>query len=288
MNRTLRIYLLLLAALVLLWAGRHWSDLGDMARGADLLLLSATALYGLSHLFRMLRLVLLTLDQRDKAFALSAAHALTAFPSSFLPFKIGEILRLAALFHVFDFRRKAGAVWLAERFGDVVVIALFILGLYLFDVRVPAAMRTVFFFFVLASLFGLLAMFAVAKTFVYLNRHLVLVSHSRHGLWLLRVSHALRQLELDIYRSVEGRLTGLLLLSVLIWSLEIAALSLFLNRLGAAETDFSAMFAAGLLASLPGGGAGAFGQYQSLALVALTLLFLAALSLAARMRLTRS
>lgn len=69
----------------------------------------------------MLRLALLTLDERYKAFPLILAHTLTAFPSSFLPFKIGEVLRLAAFFHVFKRRQKALAVWMAERFGDVLV-----------------------------------------------------------------------------------------------------------------------------------------------------------------------
>lgn len=287
MKRLDRIYLALLCMLVAGWLILHGGALGaSLALNDPVMLLGAVALYGLSHLLRMLRLVLLTLDQRDKAFAISAAHALTAFPSSFLPFKIGEALRLAALFRVFGKRRKAAAVWLSERFGDVVVIACFILSLYLLNAPVPPAMRTVFVLFVLASLFGLLALFAVAKTFVYLNRHLVLHSYSRHGLWLLKLSHALRQLELDIYRSVEGRLTGLLLLSLIIWLLEIAALSLFIN-LFAQHGDFASLFANGLLASLPGRST-AFGQFQLLALAVLTLLFLFALGLAARIKSMRS
>jgi hypothetical protein len=291
MTITVRIYLLLLTALVLGWLLHNAAPVAALAHSPDLLaLLGVAGLYLVSHLFRMLRLALLTLDERGKAFALAAAHALTAFPSSFLPLKIGEIIRLGAFFHVFEHRRKALAVWLAERFGDVVVIATLILGLQLFSVNVPDAMRTVFVVFVLASAFGLLSLMAVAKTFVYLNRHLVLTSHSSRGLRLLRASHALRQLELDIYRSVEGRMTGFLLLSVLIWSLEIAALSLFIDRFSQGSGDFAALFAAGLLASLPGGavgGAGAFGLYQSLALVLLATLFLAVLWTGARLRTVR-
>lgn len=291
MSRSVRVYLILLLGVVLAWlwlrapaiAGfghdTHWAGL-----------LGVTALYLCSHVFRMLRLALLTLDERDKAFPLIAAHTLTAFPSSFLPFKIGEVLRLGAFFHVFERRQKAVAVWLAERFGDVLVITAFILGLYLFNIGVPPAMRTVFMLFVLASAVGLLGLFAVAKVFVYLNRHLVLASHTPRGLALLRASHRLRRLEMDIYKSVEGRLSGFLLLSVLIWAIEILALSLFINQLAIGEPDFAALFAAGLLASLPGGGGGAaaFGLYQSLALVVLTLVFLLAVWLAARFKLLRA
>lgn len=243
----------------------HWSGL-----------LKIAALYLSSHLFRMVRLALLTLDERDKAFPLVAAHTLTAFPSSFLPFKIGEVLRLAAFLHVFERRRKAIAVWLAERFGDVLVITLFILGLYLLKIPIPSAMHTVFVLFVVAGAIGLLGMFATAKVFVYVNRHLVLASHSVHGLALLRASHLLRGLELDVQRSVEGRLSALFLLSLFIWAVEISALSMFINQFAIGEPDWASLFAAGLLASLPGGAAVAvnFGLYQSLALVVLTLLFL--------------
>lgn len=290
MSHKVRIYLALLLTIVVSWAWARVPALRGLVRDANCWgLFGVTGLYLCSHFFRMLRLALLTLDRRDKAFPLIAAHALTAFPSSFLPFKIGEVLRLSAFFHVFECRQKALAVWLAERFGDVLVITAFILGLYLFNVSVPAAMRMVFAVFVSISAVGLVGLFAVAKTFVYLNRHLVLSSSSARGLVLLRASHQMRSLEAAIYRSVEGRVSGFLLLSVLIWGGEISALSLFISLFSISGADFAALFASGLLASLPGGGTGAaaFGLYQSLALVMLTLIFLLFVWLGARYNILR-
>jgi hypothetical protein len=151
-------------------------------------------------------------------------------------------------------------------------------------------MRTVFVLFVLASGLSLLGFFAVAKIFVYLNRHLVLTSYTPRGLTVLRASQVLRRLEVAIYKSVEGRVSGFLLLSVLIWSVEILALSLFINQLGIGDPDLAALFTSGLLASLPGGGgvSNAFGLYQSLGLVALTLVFLLVVSLPARSKILRT
>ncbi|MDB5820805.1 MAG: hypothetical protein JWQ11_4445 [Rhizobacter sp.] len=132
MSRVLRVYLLLLLLVVIGWSWWRTPNIANFFSGTNwLALLGVTALYLCSHLFRMMRLALLTLDERDKALPLIAAHVLTAFPSSFLPFKIGEVLRLGAFFRVYSGRRKALAVWLAERFGDVLVIAAFICGLYL-------------------------------------------------------------------------------------------------------------------------------------------------------------
>jgi len=291
MNKRLRLYLLLLLTVVIGWLYYRAPAIAGFARHAHWTSLAGiTALYLCSHILRMLRLALLTLDERTKVFPLIAAHTLTAFPSSFLPFKLGEVLRLAAFFHVYERRQKALAVWLAERFGDMLVITAFILGLYLFNISVPPAMRTIFVLFVLASVFGLLGLFAVAKVFVYLNRHLVLASHTPRGLALLRASHALRGIEAGMYKSVEGRVSGFLLLSILVWSVEILALSLFVKQMAIDEPNFAALFASGLLASLPGGaaGAGAFGLYQSLAMVVLTLVFLLAVWLAARLHSPRT
>jgi hypothetical protein len=139
----------------------------------------------------------------------------------------------------------------------------------------------VFLVFLLVSMFGLLGLFTVAKTFVYLNRHLVLNSSSARGLKLLRASHALRQLEGSLKRSLEGRLTGLLLLSALIWLLEISALALFLEHLAPSNSSFAALFANGLLNNLSASPTAA-GQYQTLVLAALALLSLGVLGLARR------
>ena len=292
MAPNVRLYCILLFALVTVWLLLYAQTIELVIHRTNILILvGVILLYIASHVFRMLRLALLTLDERDKASALIVAHTLTAFPSSFLPIKTGELLRLAAFFHVFDYRRKAFAIWLAERFGDVLMITAFIIGFYLFKVSVPNSMRAVFIIFTLISVFGLLSLFAVANVFVYLNRHLVLTSHSTRGLMLLRVSHALRLLELDIYKSVEGRLTGFLLLSVLIWGLEIASLTLFINHFSIRGPDFASMFTSGLLAGLRGGIIGetsAFALYQSLALAFLTLLFLTILWLANFLKIVRN
>lgn len=278
----LRLYVGLLALLAALWL---LDGASRFAASDALALLPAAALYLGAHLARMLRLALLTLDQRERAVPLAAAHTLTAFPSSLLPFKLGELLRLAAFFQVYRGRGKALAVWLAERFGDVVVLTAFICALYLLRVELPGALRLLLLVFVLATMLGLLGLFAVAKTLVYLNRHLVLSSHSQRGLRLLRASHALRLLELDLYRSVEGRLAGFALLSILVWTLDIAALVLYARSMSASGPGFGAMFANALLANLPGG-ASDFGPVQSLVLAGLTLLCVGALYFASRKRST--
>lgn len=220
---------------------------------------------------RMFRLILLTLDDRKKCFPIAIAHALTAFPCSLIPFKIGELLRLAAFDQVFDRRVKAIAVWLAERVGDMLILSLFLLSLYWFNVKVPPSVIGICIVFVLVCGVCIGGSIAILKTFNYLNRHLVLNSLTGRSLALLHTGHNLNLIENSIRKSLEGRVIGFLLISIIIWALEIFALSLFINDISVVRHDFAGIFADGLLASLINTDSNGFAAYRSAALVTLTI-----------------
>jgi uncharacterized membrane protein YbhN (UPF0104 family) len=267
-------YLWLLAAVILLWCLQSATRLPTAFNNVNMTyVLAVIGIYSLSHLFRIMRLALLTLDQRSAIMPLIACHAITALPSALLPFKIGEIIRLSSFFYLF--RGKKGlAVWLAERFADITVISAFIFALYFFNVDVPAQLRTIFILFLVFSVLALMAFFAVSKVFIYLNRYLVLSSSTPHGLKLLKISHQLKRLEESIFKSFEGRFVGIFFLSVFIWLAEIAAMALFLKSL---NSDFSALshyFLIGLSAIFYEDSAStAFILYKDLVLLALGILF---------------
>lgn len=248
-------YLCFLLGVTLFWVFNWANPLPvDIGKIETEYLLGVMGVYAMSHIFRMLRLTLLTLDQREYIFPLVAAHALTALPSSLLPFKIGEALRLGSFFFVYRHKKKSLAVWLAERFGDISVISLFILMLYLFDVDVPEKLRNLFIFFFMFSLLALMIFLSVAKLFTYLNRYLVLSSTSRKGLALLKISHKLRQLEGDIQKSFEGRFLSVCLLSVFIWACEMITMVLFLKGVNVNFEALSEYFLAGLSGVFHGAG----------------------------------
>jgi hypothetical protein len=287
-RHSLRVYILCLITVLIVWLSAIFSGRIPFARNLDWsVLLGTVALYLLSHIVRMFRLILLTLDQRRKCFPIALAHALTAFPSNLLPFKIGEILRLVAINRVFDTREKAVAVWLVERLGDMLILSLFLLSLSWFGVKVPQTVVSLGIVFVIASGLCIGGSFAILKVFNYLNSHLVLNSLSARGLTLLRAGHTLHILEIAIRKSLEGRVIGFLLLSTLIWLLEIFALSIFINEVAAFRTDFAAIFARGLLASLFETASNAFGAYRSAALASLAIVSLLLLSLAKLSKNTR-
>ena len=270
-----RTYLILLVSVVGGWVVLRQEDVSLAVREAALLpVLGACALYLCSHLFRMLRLALLTLDDRHQALPLIFAHALTAFPSSLLPFKIGEVLRLASFYYVYDYRQKALAVWIIERFGDLVVLAVLIAGLTLLQGDISGIPQGVLSLVVLGLSLGLLCLFSLCKILHYLNRHLVLTGHRRRDVALLRMSDVVFRLELDIHRSITGRLTGFLLLSVFIWAMEILAFAKLLEIAGHQSTHLVAMFSDAFFTGLSLSGhqfMHVFETYRSGALIAGTL-----------------
>lgn len=283
-----RAYLVLLAGVVLGWAVLRQQEVSQAVGEAALpAVLGACTLYLCSHLFRMLRLTLLTLDDRHRALPLVFAHALTAFPSSLLPFKIGEILRLASFYHVYDYRQKALAVWLIERFGDLIVLAVLIVGLAILQRNAADIPLGVLSLVVLGLSLGMLCLFALSKILHYLNRHLVLTGQRRRDLALLQLSDVVFRLELDIQRSITGRWIGFLLLSAFIWATEILAFAKLLEVAGQQGAHPAAMFSDAFLTGLPLSGsqfAQDFEMYRSSALIAGTLAMMLILLIFVRRR----
>lgn len=283
-----RAYLVLLVGVVLGWAVLRQQEVSQAVGEAALpSVLGACALYLCSHLFRMLRLTLLTLDDRHRALPLVFAHALTAFPSSLLPFKIGEILRLASFYHVYDYRQKALAVWLIERFGDLIVLAVLIVGLAILQRNAADIPLGVLSLVVLGLSLSLLCLFALSKILHYLNRHLVLTGQRRRDLALLQLSDVVFRLELDIQRSITGRWIGFLLLSAFIWATEILAFAKLLEVAGQQGANPAAMFSDAFLTGLPLSGsqfAQDFEMYRSSALIAGTLAMMLILLIFVRRR----
>lgn len=289
MNRhVLRIYLALLASVAVGWMALRQKDvLQAMGEVTLLSILGVCGLYLCSHMFRMLRLVLLTLDDRCRALPLVFAHALTALPSSLLPFKVGEALRLASFYCIYDYRQKALAVWLVERFGDLAVLAVLIAGLTIVQQDIAGIPQGLLSLVVLGLSLGLLCLFSLSKILHYLSRHLVLTGQKRRDLGLLRISDVLFRVELDMRRCINGRWTGFLLLSAFIWTMELLTLAQFLKIVDRGNTNLGAMFSDAFFTGLSFSGNGfahLFETYRSVALIMGTLAMMAALLLSVRGR----
>lgn len=224
-------------------------------------LLSAAMLYLSSHFFRMMRLAILTLERREQILPVIGVHALTAFPSILVPFKLGEGLRLAGFLLVYPTRSKAIGLWLSERFFDITTICALVALLYFTSAPIPKALEHVFAFFFVASLLGVLVFFAVAKLFIFLNRYLVLESTSSKGLVLLRMSYHIQVIEKEIVNSFKGRLASIILSSLTIWALELLTILVLLGQYQLSLDQFPSYLTSSLAGIMPGAALGAASGY---------------------------
>lgn len=232
-------------------------------------------LYLFSHIFRLIRLAIITLDDRKKIIPLTTAHIITALPTLLIPFKLGEVIRLTSFFYVLNDAKKSLAIWFVERLSDVAILIFAILLLYAAGTSVSFEMKFIFIVFLIISIFFIVGLYAASRTFIYLNRFLVLTSRSRLGLFLLKISHAVWEFELTLKSIIYGRKTAIFLVSTIIWAFEISALSIFLQNSSERLGNYGGLFATSLFNSLGNqivNLTSGFGLYQSMVLASLTIL----------------
>ena len=187
-----------------------------------------------------------------------------------IPFKIGEFLRFFAFTKVCKSTRKGAAIWLIERLGDILIISLLILFLYVFNINIPQAMQAIFIIFAVTCMFTLFTIFSLSKVVIYLKRNLILTSLSSRSLLILKFSDRFRLFEIEMHKVIEGRIMGFILLSSLIWFFEITSLSIFLNQVETINSNFADIFSNSILGTLSQEEFSQFKIYQYLVLFGLT------------------
>ena len=230
-------------------------------------------LYLMSNILRMMRLVILTLDSRKFSISILQAHILTIIPNCLLPFKTGEILRIFTFIKIYDNHHKPIAVWIVERCSDLLMITIYIIILSLLNIKLPKEIIVIFMTFIIISILGLLFVLSSAVLLLYLKRHLVLRSISSRGLFLLKISHEIRLLVNQLQLTLEGRVPVLVLITGLIWSIEIYAYASAILNYNFEEMDTITIFSYGLLSSLPYGlNTTNVNIYQAITLVIISLI----------------
>lgn len=272
------VYCIALLFLIVAWSVTNTHSLLNTASSTNGQLIGAAILYLASHFFRMMRLAILTLERREQILPVIGVHSLTAFPSIFVPFKLGEILRLAGFVLVYPRYAKAIGLWLVERFFDVTVICTLVALLYLTNAPIPRALEQVFAIFFLASIGGVLVFFSVAKLFIFLNRYLVLESTSRKGLVVLKISHQIQVIEHEVVNSSRGRLASIILSSLTIWVLELLAILMLVEHDELNLDQVPSYLTTSLAGIMPGAALGVTSNY--LLVQASTLILLGIVSLA--------
>lgn len=188
--------------------------------------LAAGAVYGLSHLVRFLRLVVLLRNPALRLRRVLQVHLMTAGLSVLVPFKLGDLVRIREVGVVVgDWRTGLLAVWL-ERALDAAVLAVLVL---VATIGASDALHLLQPLLILGSVFVVATAVAIAVLPENIRALMLHIVRRPFGEGSVPVLRALRG-TLDTLHAAPGLLRGrvltLLLLTALIWGMEVLVVAL--------------------------------------------------------------
>lgn len=201
----------------------------------------ATGAYMIGHVVRIARLALIIGDQRLSLRQLIAVHLFTSSVLLGVPFKLGEIYRIAELSTVTFSRFGALVVVWVERCFDVGIVLLLLLAVLLFS-----------------SLSAVDYWPLIATSLVFVGGTLVVVTLVPDNLRRL-ANHVIRRYDDDwtidalqiiaqarrLFRHgslmLQGRIASLAVCSIIIWAFEALSLTIILTSRGEGESTMGAM-----------------------------------------------
>lgn len=210
----------IVAALV--WSFWHAPFAWQNVQSHALIWLTIAALYLSAHLLRMMRLAVLSLDAQLDVAPLALMHGLTAFLGLLIPFKLGELLRLASFCAVVN-ARKAWVIWLCERAADVLLILLLLVGLSLSGQNLPPFLQRLLMILLFLVVFAVSTAIALNSLLRYWKRDLIVNSLSTSSLRTLEFSQRYFEFQALLRSVLEGRSWSLACLTVAIWAAELNA-----------------------------------------------------------------
>jgi uncharacterized protein (TIRG00374 family) len=194
-------------------------------------IVTAAGLYLLSHTARTLRLLLLSPVMKINIRNLWKAQYKTNGVNLLLPFKLGEIYRLIFFKKLFGSYSNSFAVLIVERFLDLVTIFLALcLALYFFNTNIQVINYILFISIFLLSII-ITTLFVFDEILIILHRILLNKPSTKMVLTAIEFSGKLIKAIKKIKSTVNKKYIPCLLVSFIIWSLEISAFFIFLELL---------------------------------------------------------
>jgi len=178
--------------------------------------------YLLVHVLRAIRLFLLLYDGELRLREALLVHVHAAGVSALIPFKVGEIYRVIAIFLVTGHMAKAlVAVWIERVFDALFVVV--ILGLVAWWAG-PQALAGIAWFFPVVAGFLFVSFFlflVLPENLILVKRHLILKHNNLPALHVLRWIDALHRLLREAASIWRSRFATIVWLSMGIWLLEV-------------------------------------------------------------------
>ena len=193
------------------------------------ILLLSLASISIVHFIKALRLYFIMLEKRLTVTRFLRVYVKTTLVNLVLPFKSGEFFRMYCLGHELKNYKTGFLLILVDRYFDTIPLVILMLG---FTLLGQGDLKGI-----VVILIGFLTVVTITyaifpSTFAYINRFLIINTHSERGLMSLELLRKMRYWYSYIQELVKGRELILLILSSLSWAMQYIALYSLIKGIG--------------------------------------------------------
>ena len=177
--------------------------------------------FALVHMFKMIRMYLIVMEKNVPFKRFLAAYFRTTLVNLIIPYKIGEIYRVAVFSRITGVFNVGLFSVLVDRFFDTLALLIILLPYQIFSGRGISASVAVL------TVFLMLLIFAYAcfpSSYKYLNKYIITSRTSKSSMMVLRVLELVNECYMYVKELILGRYGLLMLFSFGAWIVEILVL----------------------------------------------------------------
>ncbi len=182
-------------------------------------------LFFAAHAFKFTRFFLVLLEERKLSFfEILFLYIRTTFVNLIIPFKLGELYRVAAVKHMTGSLKTGILLVVIDRFFDTLALLTLTLPFEILFLRETDPVLGMLF---AALILLLICYLSYVPSFRYLNKYLITSKRSRKAMMALDVLDKANLWYLYLRKLISGRSPLVFLASLLGWIMEFGALKLF-------------------------------------------------------------
>ena len=180
-------------------------------------LLALVLIFLIIHSFKFLKIYLILLEEKISLKVMAKLYIKTAFVSTVLPYKTGELFKMYTYGNEIKNYTKGIIAVLVDKFFDALILGLILVpyGL-LVNGKVPKVGIVMLVFFLIA----LIVYMCFENTYYYLNKFFILKNQTKKSVIALKVLEKAREVYIKTKEMVRGRYLLLLILTAVTWMFE--------------------------------------------------------------------
>lgn len=194
-----------------------------------LLIILLIVTFILMHLIKMMRMYLILMDSQIPLERFVPAYFRTTFVNLIIPFKLGEVYRVAVFSKLSNKITTGFLSVLVDRFFDTLAIVIILFPYQVLlsgKITLPVVLLSIF-------LIGIVAAYVIfPSSYTFMNRYIIMTKTSVRSLKVLKILEVMNEWYVYVKNLVSGRYGLLGILSMLAWVLELLILGGFYKIMG--------------------------------------------------------